>query len=189
MQALGARQQLFSAACKDLRQPIPTKLHTLKAPGTFSPMLASSASHARCPVSTFASSAASPAGEEFDFDYEAEDPQGKPLTADPSTSYALPDDDAESRALAVAIGKLNAMLAKIEKEAEETFDRRPASPAAGTSAWELLDYGDVVVHVLTADQREYYDLESFYGAAEEVDLPFVVEGQNQAPAWETKLES
>jgi hypothetical protein len=33
----------------------------------------------------------------------------------------------------------------------------------------------VVVHVMTADQREYYDLESFYGAAEEVDLPFDTE--------------
>jgi ribosomal silencing factor RsfS len=38
--------------------------------------------------------------------------------------------------------------------------------------WELLDYGDVVVHILTADQRAYYDLEGFYGAAEEVSLPF-----------------
>ncbi len=38
------------------------------------------------------------------------------------------------------------------------------------------DFGDVVVHVLTAEQRERYNLESFYGAAEEVDLPFAVGG-------------
>ena len=56
--------------------------------------------------------------------------------------------------------QLNAILAKVEKEAEEVFDRKPASPASGTSAWELLDFGDVVVHVMTADQREYYDLVS-----------------------------
>jgi hypothetical protein len=24
--------------------------------------------------------------------------------------------------------------------------------------WEVLDYGDVVVHLFTAEQREYYDL-------------------------------
>lgn len=83
--------------------------------------------------------------------------------------------------------QLNAILAKVEKEAFEVFGRRPASPASGKSAWELLDYGDVVVHVMTADQREYYDLESFYGAADELDLPFMAGGQSQTPAWETKL--
>ncbi len=31
----------------------------------------------------------------------------------------------------------------------------------------MLDLGDVVVHVFTAEQREYFDLETFYGAAEE----------------------
>lgn len=56
--------------------------------------------------------------------------------------------------------QLNAILAKVEKESFEVFGRRPASPASSTSAWELLDYGDVVVHVMTADQREYYDLVS-----------------------------
>ena len=130
-----------------------------------------------------------------DLDVEYDDPQGQPLTADTSTSYSPPDDDAESRALATGIARvcwetkgedlmvlhvaplvywtrymvlvtvfskpqLNAILAKVEKEAEEVFDRKPASPASGTSAWELLDFGDVVVHVMTADQREYYDLVS-----------------------------
>lgn len=36
----------------------------------------------------------------------------------------------------------------------------------------MLDFGDAVIHVFTAEQREYYDLESFYGAAEEVSLIF-----------------
>jgi ribosome-associated protein len=54
--------------------------------------------------------------------------------------------------------QLGAMLAKVEKAAEEMFGRRPAQPAQGRSSWELLDFGDVVVNVLTADQREYYDL-------------------------------
>jgi ribosome-associated protein len=83
--------------------------------------------------------------------------------------------------------QLNAMLARAEKTALEAHDRRAAAPASGRSAWELLDFGDVILHVMTADQREYYDLENFYGAAEELDLPFVVEGANQAPDWQTKL--
>lgn len=54
--------------------------------------------------------------------------------------------------------QLGAMLAKVEKVAQEAFGRQPAQPAQGRSSWELLDFGDVVVNVLTADQREYYDL-------------------------------
>lgn len=34
---------------------------------------------------------------------------------------------------------------------------------------QALDFGDVVVHVFTPDQRAYYDLDSFYATAEEVD--------------------
>ena len=51
------------------------------------------------------------------------------------------------------------------------------------SAWEVLDYGDVVVHVLTPEQRDFYDLESFYGAAEEVDLPFLKGEQKFGGDW------
>ena len=34
----------------------------------------------------------------------------------------------------------------------------------------MLDFGDVVIHVMSEDQRNYYDLEGFYGAAEEVSV-------------------
>lgn len=54
------------------------------------------------------------------------------------------------------------------------------------SAWEVLDFGDVVVHIFTPDQREYYDLESFYGAAEELPLPFLTE-ERRAPDWASNL--
>lgn len=67
--------------------------------------------------------------------------------------------------------QLLACIARMEKEAAETWQREKQNQP-GSSPWELLDYGDVVVHVFTPEQREYYDIESFYAAAEEVDLPF-----------------
>jgi ribosome-associated protein len=33
------------------------------------------------------------------------------------------------------------------------------------SHWTLLDYGDVVVHIFTPDERRYYDLERLWGDA------------------------
>lgn len=62
----------------------------------------------------------------------------------------------------------------------------PPTPAPCSGGWELLDYGDVVVHILTAEQRDYYDLESFYGAAEEVPLPFG-EAAADVDTWAKKL--
>ncbi|MCT0202720.1 ribosome silencing factor [Synechococcus sp. CS-602] len=37
--------------------------------------------------------------------------------------------------------------------------------------WVLLDYGELIVHVLSARDREYYDLEAFWGHGEQV--PFL----------------
>jgi ribosome-associated protein len=36
--------------------------------------------------------------------------------------------------------------------------------------WVLMDYGDVVVHVMSQDQREYYDLETFWKDAPRVPI-------------------
>lgn len=38
-----------------------------------------------------------------------------------------------------------------------------------TGWWVLLDYGDVVIHVLQPDAREYYSLEELYEGCEELD--------------------
>ena len=38
------------------------------------------------------------------------------------------------------------------------------------NAWELLDYGTIVVHVFTEEARQFYDLERLWADAEQVDL-------------------
>ena len=42
------------------------------------------------------------------------------------------------------------------------------------SAWELLDYGTIVVHVFTEEARRFYDLERLWADAEVVDLKEII---------------
>jgi ribosome silencing factor RsfS/YbeB/iojap len=81
--------------------------------------------------------------------------------------------------------QLQAVLGKIEKTAMEEFDMK-SSGGTKSSSWELLDFGSTVVHVMTADEREYYDLESFYAAADEVPLPFDDEARQNLD-WRSKM--
>ena len=85
--------------------------------------------------------------------------------------------------------QLNAIMGKLEKEATEAWGRE-ISPPAGKSAWEILDLGDIVVHVMSAEMREHYALETFYSAAEEVPLPFVQAEASAAAGgaqWRTEM--
>jgi ribosome-associated protein len=54
---------------------------------------------------------------------------------------------------------------------------------ADTGWWVLLDYGDVVVHVLQPEAREFYELDQLYGECpqldwQDVDLPPLPEPQH-----------
>jgi ribosome-associated protein len=66
--------------------------------------------------------------------------------------------------------QMQAMLFKMEKEARDRFGRTLSINPTRGGEWELLDYGNVVVNVLTAQQREYYALETMYATAEEAVL-------------------
>lgn len=38
------------------------------------------------------------------------------------------------------------------------------------SSWILMDYGDVIVHILKPEEREFYNLEAFWSHAEKIDI-------------------
>ena len=42
------------------------------------------------------------------------------------------------------------------------------------NAWELLDYGSIVVHVFTEEAREFYSLERLWADAEEINISDIV---------------
>ena len=64
---------------------------------------------------------------------------------------------------------LRAIVDEITDQLREDFDMRPAA-IDGTlqTAWVVLDYFDVIVHVMRQDVRERYDLETLWGDAPRV---------------------
>jgi ribosome-associated protein len=49
-------------------------------------------------------------------------------------------------------------------DAVEVFPyKREGDPSDG---WVLLDYGDVIMHIMSADQREFYSLEQLWDKAQ-----------------------
>jgi ribosome-associated protein len=61
---------------------------------------------------------------------------------------------------------LRAILDEVADRLREDHNLRPRAVDGSThAAWVVLDYFDVIVHVMRADVRERYDLESLWGDA------------------------
>ena len=59
--------------------------------------------------------------------------------------------------------QLKAVADRIEERLRDDADRRVLRREGdAASGWVLLDYGDLVCHLLTAEQREFYDLERLW---------------------------
>eukprot|EP01025_Chloroclados_australasicus_P015909 TRINITY_DN17750_c1_g1_i2.p1 TRINITY_DN17750_c1_g1~~TRINITY_DN17750_c1_g1_i2.p1 ORF type:complete len:190 (-),score=25.05 TRINITY_DN17750_c1_g1_i2:318-887(-) len=84
--------------------------------------------------------------------------------------------------------QLNAILSKMVKRAREHWEMDEVSKHNGKSAWEALDFGEVVIHAFSAQMREYYDLESKFEDCPEVELNFETQAQQQQQGlqWSTK---
>lgn len=64
---------------------------------------------------------------------------------------------------------LRAIVDEITERLREDCGLRPkAIDGTFHTAWVVLDYFDVIVHVMRADMRERYDLESLWGDAPRV---------------------
>lgn len=65
---------------------------------------------------------------------------------------------------------LRAIMRDVAGYVMEWHDVKPAmSEGNADSKWVVLDYIDVMVHILHSEMREYYDLESIWGKAKEVN--------------------
>lgn len=64
--------------------------------------------------------------------------------------------------------QVRAIARSVEDTLETELGRLPLRREGQSEGrWVLLDYGEVIVHVLTPSERSYYDLESFWGHGEQ----------------------
>jgi ribosome-associated protein len=58
-----------------------------------------------------------------------------------------------------------------EKVAKECHKHPLRVEGKGEGSWILHDYGDVIVHIFMPQERDFYNLEAFWGHAERVNIP------------------
>ena len=62
--------------------------------------------------------------------------------------------------------QVRALSEHVKAKVKEIFQRKPCGDEKdGKNRWNLLDYGDVVVHVLYKEERETYAIEKFWNHA------------------------
>lgn len=77
----------------------------------------------------------------------------------------------------IATGTSGTHIRALADEVQDALTKQgvePKSVEGKSTGWILLDYGTVVVHVFTPDQRELYSLEHLWGDAKEVDISSIV---------------
>jgi ribosome-associated protein len=68
--------------------------------------------------------------------------------------------------------QLRAISDSVADKLEEDLNRVPLhTEGHNKGGWILLDYGDLIVHVLMPELREFYSLETFWGHGQIVALP------------------
>ena len=65
---------------------------------------------------------------------------------------------------------LRAVIREIEKNVRENSQSSPhATDGNADSRWVVLDYIDVMVHVMSEESRDQYQLEKLWGDAEDIE--------------------
>jgi ribosome-associated protein len=70
----------------------------------------------------------------------------------------------------ICSGNSERQVKAIARDIEEELDKEDISPRSregiDQGRWILLDYGDVIVHIFTTAEREYYSLDKLWAGAQ-----------------------
>lgn len=67
--------------------------------------------------------------------------------------------------------QVRAIADAIAERAENEFQRPPLRiDGANERNWIVQDFGDTIAHILLPEERDYYNIEAFWGHAERIDF-------------------
>lgn len=68
---------------------------------------------------------------------------------------------------------------ELKKRLGAEKEREPSlSEGNADEGWLLVDYGDIIVHIFSESQREYYDLEGLWADADQIPIEQLREKQH-----------
>jgi ribosome-associated protein len=81
--------------------------------------------------------------------------------------------------------QISAIARRIEERVAEVLSRKPLSASfrgvnaspPGQSGWVTIDYGEVIVNIMSPEARSYYDMDTLWGRGEAVDVDRVLGAQ------------
>nr|WP_305082381.1 ribosome silencing factor [Oculatella sp. LEGE 06141] len=68
--------------------------------------------------------------------------------------------------------QVRAISQSIQDKVETEWQRTPLRiEGQADGSWIVLDYGDVIAHIFMPQEREFYNLEAFWGHADRIRFP------------------
>jgi len=66
--------------------------------------------------------------------------------------------------------QMGAIFDEVEEKLKDEGIYLQNAGTQSSSQWMLMDYGDVIVHIFSAESREFYGIENLWQDAENVDI-------------------
>lgn len=67
--------------------------------------------------------------------------------------------------------QVRAISQAIADQVEEEWQRLPLrTQGLSDASWVVMDYGDAIIHIFKPQEREFYNLEAFWGHADRLDF-------------------
>ncbi|MBO3461179.1 ribosome silencing factor [Aetokthonos hydrillicola Thurmond2011] len=77
--------------------------------------------------------------------------------------------------------QVRAIAEAIEEKVQSQWHRRPLRvEGKSEGSWVLQDYGEVIIHTMMPKEREFYNLEAFWGHGTRIEFPTSVDSEGKA---------